>query len=93
MRTRLLPPHRGRDKRVTTDNPCVVCAKEVDPATARYVHLIDGGGVILHPGDEHLYVPDGGDVGGHPIGPDCAKRLGHEWSVPPTKMTLAEELQ
>ena len=43
------------------------------------VHVIDGGGTLLHPADEHLYESDAGDCLWLPIGSDCAKQLGLEW--------------
>jgi hypothetical protein len=83
MRTKPLPAYEARNgRRIVSNHPCIVCGKEVNPKTARYVHLINGGHIVLHPSDEHLYESDGGDVGGQPIGPDCAKRLGLEWSSP-----------
>lgn len=86
MRTKELPVYRGKRPAFTGDHPCIVCDKEVNPRTARYVHVINGGQVVLHPNDERLYVPDGGDMGGHPIGPDCARRLGLEWSTPASEL-------
>jgi hypothetical protein len=44
------------------------------------VHLIDGGDTVLHPSDETAYVSDSGDLGAQPIGSDCARKLGLEWS-------------
>jgi hypothetical protein len=67
-----------------TDHFCCVCQKDLKPgAPFRMVHLVDGGGFVLHPEDEALYSRTGerrGDVGGHPIGPDCARKLGLEWT-------------
>jgi len=40
------------------------------------VHVINGGADVLHPDDEALYVPDGGDMGCHMLGPECRKRFG-----------------
>jgi hypothetical protein len=46
------------------------------------IHVIAGGGQVLHPEDEHLFnAKDPGDMLWYPIGPDCAKKLGLEWSV------------
>jgi hypothetical protein len=47
------------------------------------VHVIDGGSTILHPEDEQLYYSDEGDLYWHPIGPECAKIFGFEWSIDP----------
>jgi hypothetical protein len=58
-----------------------MCHKPIrNKIKARWVHVVGGGGVVLHPDDEPRYEPDGGDCGGHLIGPDCAKALGLEWS-------------
>lgn len=60
---------------------CVRCNRNITGAY-RTVHVISDGAEVLHPSDEHLYVPDAGDMGGLPIGMTCAKRLGLEWSTP-----------
>lgn len=61
---------------------CCMCQKDIKNAkTARFIHLIDGGSMVLHPSDEDKYVPDGGDCGLQMIGSDCAKKLGLDWSV------------
>lgn len=62
------------------EEPCVRCGDTIR-LKKRMVHLIDGGGGILHPEDEHLYHSDAGDMYWYPIGPDCAKIIGLEWSV------------
>lgn len=62
---------------------CAMCQKDMTEAATkicRIVHLIDGGSQVLHPLDEHVYIPDAGDCGLQLIGPDCAKKLGLEWS-------------
>lgn len=61
--------------------PCCRCQKELTGKSHRMVHVIDGGFNVLHPADEHLYKPDNGDMYWLPIGSDCAKKLGLEWSV------------
>lgn len=38
--------------------------------------------MVLHPDDEGSYSPDGGDLGMHRIGMDCAAILGLEWTWP-----------
>ena len=66
-----------------TDCYCAICQKDIRPGTSpRFVHLVKGGFKVLHPDDEKLYAPDAGDLGGFPIGPDCARKLGLEWSRP-----------
>ncbi len=70
-------------RRPKTDLFCYVCQKDIKPDSKyRMIHVIDGGPNVLHPGSEADYVSDAGEMGSHPIGPDCAKRLGLEWSVP-----------
>jgi len=62
---------------------CINCQKDINPSRPhRMVHIIGGGDTILHPADESLYTNQEGDCGAHPIGNDCAKRFGLEWSVP-----------
>jgi hypothetical protein len=61
---------------------CFRCGKPVKAGRGRWIHVIGGGSTVLHPADEALYVPDGGDLGGQMLGSDCAKRLGLEWSTP-----------
>jgi hypothetical protein len=54
-------------------DPCMICGKEVAKPT-RWVHIVDGGGVLLHVDDEQAYQEwggDAGDMGWMPIGPDC----------------------
>lgn len=60
---------------------CFWCQKDMNPTKPyRMIHLIDGE-AVLHPEDEHAYVSDGGDLEVYPIGSDCAKRLGLEWTL------------
>lgn len=47
----------------------------------RIVHIIEGGIVVLHPEDEKLYHDPAADLLWHPIGPECSRRLGLEWSI------------
>jgi len=55
---------------------CVRCRAKVNEKKAKWVHVIAGGGEVLHPSDEKNYVADGGDLGGYPVGPECAKFFG-----------------
>ncbi|RJO72839.1 MAG: hypothetical protein C4523_02390 [Myxococcales bacterium] len=60
---------------------CCRCQRDIRPGTPyRMVHLIGGGAYVLHPADEANYKPDAGDCGAHPIGPDCARKLGLGWT-------------
>ena len=62
---------------------CVVCYRDIkQDKTAREIHIIGGGGTILHPADESEYEADSGDLGLHLIGQKCARRLGLKWSTP-----------
>lgn len=74
-----------------TDVWCCVCQKDLKPGQPRRaVHLVEGGAFALHPEDEAIYVPDGGDMGAFPIGSDCARRLGLEWTHPAGVFGLEE---
>lgn len=73
-----------------TERYCVICQRDIKPgAKAREVHLVDGGMWALHTDDEPIYVSDGGDVGIHLLGMDCARRLGMEYSRPENDRTKA----
>lgn len=64
-----------------TNHYCVACQKDLKQGQKhRTVHMIKGGYTALHPEDEHKYKPDSGDMGHWPIGMDCAKKLGLEWT-------------
>lgn len=59
---------------------CWRCQKDIKPDQPHlFVHLVDGGSLILHPDSEQDYVSDSGDCGSFPVGMDCAKRIGKEW--------------
>lgn len=80
-RTKFLDPDHHASHHSKTDFWCCRCGKDIRTrANARWVHLVDGGMQILHPEDEDSYIADGGDMGGHPLGPDCAHKIGLEWS-------------
>lgn len=73
-----------------TEHYCCRCQKDLKPGQPyRVVHLVDGGPCILHPDDDQEYMawseahPGGqhpGELGCHPIGSDCAKKVGIEWT-------------
>src|SRR3990167_9410732 len=76
-----------------TDRFCVRCQKDMKLGqSARVVHLVGGGHLVLHPSDEDAYTaamkaePNGelarSDLGCFPIGMDCARKLGMEWTHP-----------
>lgn len=60
----------------TGNMPCAVCGKQINRKTAWAVHVINGGGDVLHPEYEAHYQPDGGDMGCHLVGPECRKKFG-----------------
>ena len=64
---------RARRARAGDAYDCVVCGLPT-PKPRYYCHVIGGGGVALHPDDERLYVPDGGDLSHLPVGVDCLRR-------------------
>ena len=60
---------------------CWRCQKDLKPEqSVRWIHLINGGTDILHPESESEYVPDNGDMAMFPVGMDCAKKIGLEWT-------------
>lgn len=91
LRTLDIPVYRteyldqDNNRRSKTDLSCIACGKDLDPSKRhRMVHMVDGGPFVLHPEDEKLYPKnDPGDLGCWPIGSDCARKLGLEWSVAP----------
>lgn len=69
-----------------SDRHCVRCQKDLKPSQkVRWVHCVNGGLYALHPEDEKLYVSDAGEMGWFPIGEDCARILGLEWTHPPDR--------
>lgn len=66
---------------VASDLVCCRCNKRIRSKAYRLVHLIDGGANVLHPEDADAYIPDDGDMDWHPIGPDCARKIGIEYTV------------
>ncbi len=64
---------RARERKFGDAYCCIVCGLPA-PAPKFYCHVVEGGGVALHPDDEALYVPDGGDMCHLPLGPECLKR-------------------
>jgi len=80
-RTKYIDPDYRRDPK--TDHFCCRCQKDIKPGSPfRMVHCVDGGMSALHPDDEANYVTDAGDMGCFPIGMDCARKIGLEWSHP-----------
>ncbi|MDX8537049.1 hypothetical protein RFM23_05355 [Mesorhizobium abyssinicae] len=81
LRTKYADPDFRRDPKTSVF--CAICQRDLKPGQKRrIIHCIDGGLTVIHPDDEALYTPDGGDMGCWPIGMDCARKLGLEWSRP-----------
>lgn len=63
---------------------CARCQKDLRPGQARrLVHLVEGGGFVLHPQDEAAFAAAGdrsGDLGLFPVGMDCARKIGMDWT-------------
>ena len=58
---------------------CTVCGAAL-AEIRQTVHIIAGGGLVLHPDDEDLYwerggTGDGGDMGSWDVGPECARLI------------------
>jgi hypothetical protein len=66
-----------------TDFSCVMCQRDLDPRDrkVRWVHLVKDV-LVIHPADESIDTPDEHDRGMFPIGPECAKKIGIEWTRP-----------
>lgn len=64
---------QARQRRYGSAYGCVVCGLPM-PEPKFYCHVIEGGGVALHPEDEALYVPDGGDMCHLPLGTECLRK-------------------
>jgi hypothetical protein len=77
-RTKCIDPDYRKDPK--TDHFCCRCQKDIRGAH-RFVHLVNGGPFALHPEDESKYIADSGDLGSFPIGPDCARKIGVEWTT------------
>lgn len=58
--------------------PCVCCGRDVRKPGG-WVHVIHGGGVMLHKDDEDAYQPDGDDLGLQPVGSDCVRLIPREY--------------
>lgn len=81
VRTRVWDDYDAR-RDPKTNLFCARCQKDLRPdQPRRWVHFTPGGGSIIHPADEALYVSDGAD-GWYPLGMDCARKTGMEWSAP-----------
>lgn len=71
-----------------TDVFCVRCHKDLKPGQdRRYVHIEDSSfATVVHPDDDaafHSSPAVAGDMGWFPVGLDCAKRIGIEFTKQP----------
>lgn len=81
IKTEFLDPDFRREPK--TDLFCYCCQKDIKPGSNyRMIHVIAGGAKVLHPDSEADFVAGAGDMGSFPIGPDCARKLGLQWSHP-----------
>lgn len=63
----------GEIKRIGTNNPCVICNREVRKPTKNFVHIVNGGS---HFASYNLPEKDIRDsLGLLPIGPECKNKL------------------
>jgi len=83
LRTIPVPEAKGGDTydgivRGDGDGPCYICGRHIKVAK-HWVHAVDGGDRLLHRDDEDAYEADGGDLGHHPVGSDCARLIPAEY--------------
>ena len=59
-----------------SQNPCIVCGRNVSQKNGHLV-LIGGGGTdVIHPDDDsQAMFADSGYMGGHPVGSECIKSI------------------
>ncbi len=61
---------------------CARCQKDLKEGQPRRILcLIESGMSVLHPLDQVRYVEAGLPVEHHPVGMDCARKIGLEWSI------------
>lgn len=82
-RTTSLDHDARRDPK--TETYCARCQKDLKPGQPRrWVHIVDGGGNVLHPKDEAIFAQPGdhhrGDLYCFPVGMDCARKIGLEFT-------------
>ena len=72
MRTQDISPDYRKVAKVA---PCYICGKRT--RSGLLIWVIGEGFQVLHPADAKLF---DGAKNGYPIGADCAKKLGKEWT-------------
>lgn len=93
-----LDPDYRRDPR--TQHFCSLCQKDIKhaPDETAYLHFVDGGMWILSVADEARYEAmsakqpgrqDAGELGFHPVGNDCARKLPKGFVHPPKRIRPA----
>jgi hypothetical protein len=80
-RTKPLPAIKT--KLIPSDgNFCYICGKKIKSKRYYQIHVVDGGGYVLHNQDEEIYSKEGdprADLGGWNVGSDCARKLGNDY--------------
>lgn len=67
------PDYRKEPK---TDFYCLLCQRDIkNKATAKAVHVVEGGSCICHPDDDQLHEGKPDDCGMYPVGPECCKKI------------------
>lgn len=78
FRTRFLDYDARRKPK--TKHSCVKCQKDLKPGQPfRRVQMQSGEPFVIHPEDQAFVT---GETAWHPIGEDCARSLGLEWTHP-----------
>lgn len=86
FKTKYLDPDYRKTPK--TDFFCCACQRDLNPSRpCRQVYLVGNGLDVLHPSEWATYDPatdsTGHDLRGkYPIGNDCARKLGLEWTRP-----------
>ena len=75
------PDYRNTFKYPHSELICCRCQKPIKTKNYRMVHLVAGGLRAVHPYDSHV-IPanDQGNMDWHPIGNDCARKIGIEYT-------------
>lgn len=75
------------------DEPCALCGKRVNQATAHWVTVADGGGVFVSDAEaaQLRAVNDGGLMNGFPIGPECWRKHKAAFAALEPKQVLARK--
>ncbi len=81
FRTVFLDPDFRRDPKTAVY--CCVCQRDIKGEPRFFARIVDAGASAVHPDDEHQLdrgaYDDLEDLGVHPVGDECARRIGREW--------------